>query len=382
MLMTPAARRSILRPVTVWQRRVFGLPVPDVALAAVLVVYGQLDVWLTHEWHGGKPLTAVVVFAMAASLAWRRAEPLVTVVVPAGGLVLLSLVYGGSEAGANLFVLLAAAYSVALYGPNPPATFAAFMAAAIVHTARTPEVSGVGDALWEPLMLTLAFGVGLAMRSRQSRADEREHAAAEEERRRIARELHDIVSHGLGVMVLQAGAADQVLDRDPEHAREALRAIRTVGLEAIGEMETLLGLIRGDGAAPLAPQPTLRDLDALVAKMRKAGLDAELEIVGEPRPLAAALELSAYRIVQEGLTNALKHAGPSRARVTLRYREHDLQVEVADDGSGALGLGSGVGSRRGLAGIGERVAVFGGMFEAGPRSDGGWTVRAGFPIAR
>ena len=156
-------------------------------------------------------------------------------------------------------------------------------------------------------MFTLAFGVGLAKRSRQSRTDElersqeeRERAAAEQERRRIARELDGKVSYGLGVMVLQAGAADQMLERDPGRAREALDAIRAVGQEAIGEMETMLGLIRGDGTAPLAPQPTLHDLEALVTKMREAGLRTELDIVGEPRPLAAALELSATGSSRKG----------------------------------------------------------------------------------
>jgi signal transduction histidine kinase len=142
-------------------------------------------------------------------------------------------------------------------------------------------------------------------------------------------------------------------------------------------MGTLLGLIRGEAVASREPQPSLADLDRLVAKMREAGLDVGLEIQGERRPLPAALELSAFRIVQEGLTNALKHAGPAHARVRLRYGDDELEVEVADNGNGN---GNGRGNRRGLAGIGERVAVFGGRLDAGPRPDGGWTLRAGFPL--
>jgi signal transduction histidine kinase len=207
--------------------------------------------------------------------------------------------------------------------------------------------------------------------------EQRATAAVEEERRRIARELHDIISHSLGVLVLQAGAAEQVLERDPERAREVRRSSRATGQEAIGEMGTLLGLIRGEAVASREPQPSLADLDRLVAKMREAGLDVGLEIQGERRALPAALELSAFRIVQEGLTNALKHAGPAHARVLLRYGDDELEVEVADDGSGN---GNGRGNRRGLAGIGERVAVFGGRLDAGPRPDGGWTLRAGFPL--
>jgi signal transduction histidine kinase len=355
----------------------------DGALALVLVVYGALDVFLTHEWRGNHWVTGAVVVCMALSLAWRRAAPFVTLVVPVAGLVLLSLLYGGSETGANLFILLAATYSVALYWRDPVAAAVVYLVTAVVHTDLTPAVNGVGDWLWEPVMFTLAFGVGLAMRSRQAHSEamaERAESAAEEERRRIARELHDIVSHGLGVMVLQAGAADQVLERDPARAREALASIRAVGQEAIGEMGMLLGLIRGEDAAGREPQPSLADVGALVSRMREAGLAVELEVAGERRPLPAAVELSAYRIVQEGLTNALKHAGSARARVRLHYRPDDLLVEVADDGTGAAGAPPS--TRRGLAGIGERVAVFGGRLEAGPRPDGGWTLRAAFPLGR
>jgi signal transduction histidine kinase len=382
------------RDVRLSHLRVMGLPVADVALAIGLAVYAELDVFLTHEWHGNKPVTGVVVLAMALSLMWRRAAPRVTLALTAGGLVLLSLVYGGSETGANLFILIVASYSVALYGRDPLTGAVVYVIAAAVHTSRTPEVHGAGDWLWDFVMFGLAFGVGLAMRTRQERTvaleehadalmreqEARAEAAADEERRRIARELHDIVSHGLGVMVLQAGAADQVLDREPARAHEVLASIRAVGEEAIGQMGTMLGLIRGEAQAPLEPQPTLADLDALVARTRAAGLQTKLVVHGNPRRLLAALELSAYRIVQEGLTNALKHASAARTTVTLEYGDRTLQVEVADDGHAVNGNGRG--SRRGLAGIAERVAVFGGDLQAGPVADGGWVLRANFPVAQ
>jgi signal transduction histidine kinase len=221
------------------------------------------------------------------------------------------------------------------------------------------------------------------MRARHQRTvalEELAETAAETERRRIARELHDIVSHGLGVMVLQAGAADQVLDRDPERAHEVLASIRAVGEEAIGQMGTLLGLIRGRGETSLEPQPTLADLQALVARTSEAGLETKLVVQGTHRQLPAGVELSAYRIVQEGLTNALKHASAATTTVTLRYGERSLHVEVADDGHAANG--NGPGSRRGLAGMAERVAVFGGRLQAGPGTDGGWVLRAEFPVTR
>jgi signal transduction histidine kinase len=262
-----------------------------------------------------------------------------------------------------------------------------------VVTLRDPEIHTFGDAIWSATLLGLVFLAGLAGRSLQARAsaveqraaaldreeEERAAAAAAEERRRIARELHDIVSHSLGVLVLQAGAAEQVLERDPDRAREVLRSIRATGQEAIGEMGTLLGLIRGEAVAAREPQPSLADLEGLIARTREAGLAVELEVEGDRRALPAALELSAFRIVQEGLTNALKHARTAQARVILRYGERELEVEVRDDGTGSA---NGRGSRRGLAGIGERVAVFGGRLEAGPRPDGGWTLRAAFPLSR
>jgi signal transduction histidine kinase len=221
------------------------------------------------------------------------------------------------------------------------------------------------------------------MRARQARTatverqrDEVGAAAAEDERRRIARELHDIISHSLGVLVLQAGAAEQVLERDPDRAREVLRSIRATGQQAIGEMGTMLAVVRGEAEPSRQPQPTLADVEALVATTRETGLSVDLQIEGTPCELSAALELSAFRIVQEALTNALRHAGQAHVKATVRYAERDLEIEVADDGAGSA---NGPGTRRGLAGIGERVAVFGGQFEAGPRPEGGWTVRAVLP---
>jgi len=258
---------------------------------------------------------------------------------------------------------------------------------AAVQTSFDPEIHIFGDATWDLILLTVTLVVGFAQRTRISTLERNQEllaaAAADEERRRIARELHDIISHSLGVLVLQAGAAEQVLERDPERAREVLRSIRATGQEAIGEMGTLLGVIRGEVVASREPQPSLADVGRLVTKMGEAGLDVGMEIEGERRRLSPALELSAYRIVQEGLTNALKHAGGAHARVVLRYSDEELEIEVADDGgAGRNGNGNGNGSRRGLAGIGERVAVFGGRLDAGPRADGGWSLRAGFPLDR
>ena len=374
-------------------RQALGAPVADLALAVVLAVFAVLDVLLSPDWRGPMAVNAVAVPAMAMSLAWRRRRPMVSLATVMGGLAFLSLAFGASETWSGVFLTVLAVYSAAAYASHTLVAVAVVAAGVAVYTVRDPQVETFGDAVWGSSLLGLTFLAGLAGRALQARtsaveqraeAIEREEkaraaAAAAEERQRIARELHDIISHSLGVLVLQAGAAEQVLARDPERAREVLRSIRATGQEAIGEMGMLLGLVRGDAEASREPQPSLADLDLLVAKTREAGLPVDLTVEGEPRTLPAALELSAFRVVQEGLTNAVKHAGLTPTGVTVRYGEQELEVEVADEGAGA---GNGLGGGRGLAGIAERVTVFRGRLEAGPRTDGGWTLRAVFPLAR
>jgi signal transduction histidine kinase len=217
---------------------------------------------------------------------------------------------------------------------------------------------------------------------------EREHeqalkAAAEGERRHIARELHDIVAHSVSVMVVQAGAARKVLDDKPEAARESLIAVEASGHEAMDELRRLLGVLsengaeKGTDAAPLAPQPGLDSLDALVARVREAGLPVELRIDGERRSLPPGVDVAAYRIVQEALTNALKYAGGARTEVVLRYTPDAVDLEVVDEGiiaTAADGIG------RGLVGMEERVALFGGTLDAGKRPERGYAVRAHLPL--
>jgi signal transduction histidine kinase len=198
--------------------------------------------------------------------------------------------------------------------------------------------------------------------------------------------LHDVVAHNVSVMVVQAGAARRTVDRDTAGAKEAMNLIETTGRQALDEMRRLLGVLRkeDDQERPaLTPQPSVRYLDQLVAQVRKAGLPVELEVEGDPRPLASGVDLSAYRIVQEALTNSLKHAGPAHATVRVRYGADDVEVTVTDDGRGPeAGDGAnGTASGHGLVGIRERVALYGGELEAGPRRGGGYTVRAKLPVA-
>jgi signal transduction histidine kinase len=217
-----------------------------------------------------------------------------------------------------------------------------------------------------------------ALRVESERADEARRAVAEE-RQRIARELHDVVAHSVSVMTVQAGGVRRLLRPEQERERAALEQIEQTGREALAEMRRLLGILRQPTDQPaLGPQPGMGSLGALIQQMREAGLPVEYRIKGDPRPLPPGIDLSAYRIVQEALTNALKYAGPARAEVLVSYGSEVLQLEILNEG-GSDENGAG-GSGHGLVGMRERVALYGGKFESGPRRGGGFAVRALLPV--
>ncbi len=198
------------------------------------------------------------------------------------------------------------------------------------------------------------------------------------ERRRIARELHDVVAHSVSVMTVQAGAVRRLLRPDQERERQALEVVETTGREALAEMRRLVGLLREQGAMPdLAPQPSMRTVHVLLATVREAGLPVELAVEGEEQELPAGIDLSAYRVIQEALTNALRYAGPARAWVTVRWKASELELEIANDGRSEPG---GDGGGHGLAGMRERTALVGGTIESGPRPGGGFVVTAHLPL--
>ena len=243
-------------------------------------------------------------------------------------------------------------------------------------------------------LLAAAWIVGRLVRSHALQARrlveltgvlEREQAenarlAIAHERVRIARELHDVVAHSVSVIVVQAGAERLTLGEERPATREVLRGIERTGREALVEMRRLVGVLRrGDDELELAPQPTLARLDELVEHLRQAGLSVELTVEGEPAELAPGVDVSAHRIVQEALTNTLKHAGPARASVLVRYGRRLLELEVADDGAGEPPF---EGNGHGLIGMRERIALHGGELEVGSRSGGGFAVRASFPLGR
>jgi signal transduction histidine kinase len=206
--------------------------------------------------------------------------------------------------------------------------------------------------------------------------------AVVEERTRIARELHDVVGHSVSVMTVQTSGVRRLLHPEQEQEREALLAVERTGREALAEMRRVVGTLRDpDGGPVLAPQPSLSRVDALVAHARETGLPVDLEIEGEPVPLPAGVDLTAYRLVQEGLTNSIKHAAASRAAVRVRYDGDHVEVEVSDDGRGVEGAdATSNGGGHGLLGMRERVSIYGGELEAGSRAEGGFRLRARLPV--
>ena len=249
-----------------------------------------------------------------------------------------------------------------------------------------------GELVFIPLLFGIAWLAGFALNARAEQADAAEARAAQaereretaariavaEERARIARELHDIVAHAVSVMVLQVGAVRHKLPDELADESGALRGVEQAGRTALAEMRRLLSAMRRDGDdLELAPQPGLGGVGALVAEIGRAGLPVTLHVEGEAAPLPRAIDLSAYRIVQEGLTNALKHARAHRADVTLRYAPDELQIEVRDDGTGG---GASNGPAYGLVSVGERVKIYGGTMTAGAAPDGGFVLGARLPL--
>jgi signal transduction histidine kinase len=251
------------------------------------------------------------------------------------------------------------------------------------------------EVVFIPLDFAVCWFAGFVFRrtAEQARAAEARAVDAErdreadalravvEERTRIARELHDIVGHSVSVMTVQASGVRRLLRPEQEQEREALLAVERTGREALAEMRRVVGALRDPNGEPtLAPQPSLSRVDALVAHARETGLPVDLEIEGEPVPLPAGVDLTAYRLVQEGLTNAIKHAAARHAEVHVRYDDGQVEIEVCDDGLGIDGVGPSAGGGHGLVGMRERVSIYGGELDAGPRDEGGFRLRARLPV--
>ena len=356
----------------------------DLVLAVGLALLALAEIWWPGGFVSSGPIEgnrAVLVptaLAMTLPLALRRRWPLATVLVVFGAAALQELLSTPPDGIAGVTGLLVASYSVAAYSERRPAIVGLTGALAL------SLFGGIDDAAFAWVLIGGAWGAGRIVRRQNLLLDAlardqaaRERAAVVDERARLARELHDVVAHSVSTMVVQAEAGEAVLEHDPARAREAFVSITSSGRQALGELRRMLGLLRSaDGEPALGPQPGLTQLQALVEQMRGVGLPVELSIEGEPRPLPAGVDLSAYRIVQEALTNALKHARPAHARVTVRYGRDGVELEVLDDGRADTNGSKG---GHGIAGMRERVRLYGGTLETGRRDDGGFTVRARLP---
>ena len=374
-------------------------------LAGPLALDGPLALLLAGEalisLTPGAP-AAVVSLALAGTLcvAWRRRAP--EAVLAGTSIAFIVCTASGYLTPPLPFAPLVAIYTVAVYRPPSISIKAGGVAAAGVIVGSIFGPNGLNDdsLLDYPLSLVAALTIGYGVRlgraraallERQSAQLAREQAAltqlaVEQERARIARELHDIVAHHVSVMVAQASAARVVFDARPQQARQALGSIAAVGREAMTEMRRLLGVLHPHGAqVDHAPVPGLDRLPMLIAQIEQAGLPVRMAVAGNRRRLPAGVELSAYRIVQEALTNSLKHAGPTEAHVLLGYHDEFLELRISDtghNGDAAAVKQEGPIEGRGLVGMQQRAALLGGQVVAGPAPDRGFVVTARLPVER
>jgi signal transduction histidine kinase len=368
----------------------------DQVLAAVLAALYALEVMFSGEVEQHHLSAATVAVLMAASLVVRRTMPM----LPLLGLVTIiqlnhTVLPGLAEGGAFLATLIVTIFSAGSYLHGRMQLLAGLIVVAVIPLAALDpdQPPAPGDWVFFIVFIGAPFVAGVVFRRRRERDQEmgemarraqaeseaRAAQAVGAERARIARELHDVVAHAISVIVVQARGGRRVLGDDAPAARTAFDVIEHAGEQAMTEMRRLLALLRDSEleAAALQPQPGVRRLETLAGELRTTGLAVEVVREGNPVELPPGLDLSAYRIVQEALTNVLKHAGSARATVVLRYLPEALEVEVLDDGDGT---GNGGGSGHGLTGIRERVEVYGGELSAGVRPEGGFAVRARFPL--
>ncbi|RJL36248.1 sensor histidine kinase [Bailinhaonella thermotolerans] len=379
------------------------LALVDSVLAFALTVAGLL-VFAVPEIPGSAsdPLTVLLVAACCASVAFRRRWPFTLTCVTS--LIVAGLEVGGRESSLSVVAVVILFYTLTAYRglALSLAGMAVAAGACLAGAALTEDSVDPGAILVALLVLFITWLIGRGVRLRRAyfaeledRAERLERArdadtraARVEERSRIARELHDVVAHHVSVMTVQAAAARKVLAANPEAASAALSAIEDMGRTAMAEMRNIVGVLRTEdesrpGTAERGPQPGMHEVSQLVQQTREAGMRTQLSIEGERRDLPPGIDLAAFRLTQEALTNSLRHAGPdARAWVTVRYGDHELEIHVEDDGRGAAaGLRGDGRPGHGLVGIRERVALYGGSLRIGPRQGGGFEVRARFPLS-
>jgi signal transduction histidine kinase len=361
----------------------------DTALALALAALVQWEIFTTDA-TGPKSLLVPAGLAVTVPLAWRRVAPLPALLFLMAASAALGLATADSDEVAQelqtpFLAEILAVYTVAAHAQRREALIGLFVSWAALIAAEPDDFVVMGP-VWAGVWLA-----GRLVRAREhdarrlhelAEALERERVeearlAVAQERTRIARELHDVVAHAMSTIVLEAGAERVNLDERQTSARQALHSIERTGRQALVEMRRLVGVLRTEeDEAELFPQPSLAHLELLVEHVGRAGVPVDLRVVGEPVQLAPGLDVSAYRIVQEALTNVLKHAGDARATVVVAYGDRTLELEIVDDGRGGTPDGSG----HGIVGLRERVALFGGSLEAAGREGGGFAVRARLPL--
>ncbi|MGI9624347.1 MAG: sensor histidine kinase [Acidimicrobiales bacterium] len=364
----------------------------DLVLAIALTAFTQWEISQAPFIEDPIWVQRVTFAVLTMSVALRRVAPLWAAIVGSAALS-AQTIWGGDAAVVGGFLAgIIITHSVALYSSRRIAILGLVVILAGVHTYTVVNTDQFrwADEIGNTAIFVTVWGLGRAVRHRQQRSEIAEARTAQveaerdahtravlaEERAGIARELHDVVAHGVSVMVLQAGAARQTLERDPSQARQPLMAVEASGRQALEDMHRMLGILREEDHDPaLEPLVGLDQLDELARQMGEVGLPVSVTLEGEPRPIAPSLDLTAYRIVQEALTNTLKHAGAADAEVIVRYDSAALNLEIRDSGTGTGSPGSSSG--QGLVGIRERVSLFNGSMHAGPRGEqDGWTVQA------
>jgi len=391
----------------------------DLGLAAALVVVGVISFNASNEMVAGAspfqwPLDAkvtAIVAGMVGPLALRRRYPLTALLACTAGFLISRMLLGFIETTTTIIVMSLAVYSAAAYGSSPwrnRVCGAAFLAAGVELWREQYGLPGMPNLMLHQVfelalnlvLIGVMWALGSALGAGRRRAaellektielenerDENARRAVFNERVRIARELHDVVAHHVSIMGVQAGAARVVIERDPVKAKEALVSIESSSRQAVLELHRLLGFLRQEGESDeIAPSPGLGQLQELAENISDTRLTVGVNIEGEPRKMTPTLEVSAYRIVQEALTNTLKHANASRADVYLRYRSGEIELEITDDGTGGVLGPRGLGAPSlesgglGLMGMRERVGLHGGRVSAGPVAGGGFSVRVTLP---
>ena len=376
------------------------LSVGEVAPPVLLAVWVQFDVWASGpplafgHMVGPRALVAGLYAVTSLALAWRRRAPVAVLAFIAIADSAFYLVYGAPEGLGSFVPLLVAVYSVGRYAPTRSVAPAAALTASamFIHDATDPQFGFGGAIAFFWLVLASAWPIGHAFRRRAEEAadlagharqlaaerDAAAQAAVEGERGRIARELHDVVGHGLSVIVLQLVAAQALIEGgDAAGARERISSTERSARDALAEMRRLLDLL-DDGAAPsLTPKPGLAQAERLVEDTCAAGAEVDLEITGTPLNLPPGIDLAAYRVLQESLTNVLKHARPPRAHARVVYHRDAVVVDVRDEGQAVQQPSSG---GRGLTGMRERVVLYGGELDLGAQPGGGFLVHARIPV--